>query len=84
MKITTKTTLVLRLSFLKLMQILVDNFSGVVEAFLTLMWASRRGLTEEEIAVLMSGMEYQRNEWSPIFLVMEDMLFRSGALFDIF
>jgi hypothetical protein len=51
---------------------------GVVEAFLTLMWASRRGLTEEEIAILMSGMGYQRNDWSPIFLVMEDMLFRSG------
>eukprot|EP01125_Pyxidicula_operculata_P002218 TRINITY_DN12128_c0_g1_i1.p1 TRINITY_DN12128_c0_g1~~TRINITY_DN12128_c0_g1_i1.p1 ORF type:complete len:1329 (+),score=297.48 TRINITY_DN12128_c0_g1_i1:94-4080(+) len=54
--------------------------TGVVESFLTLLWAARRGLTETEIEELMNGLNHPPETWMPIFLAMEGMLFNCSGL----
>jgi hypothetical protein len=53
---------------------------GIVESFMNLLWASQRGLTERELKELMGRGRagFREEDWAPLFLAMEDMLFKSG------
>mmetsp|Transcript_24246 Transcript_24246/g.26929 ORF Transcript_24246/g.26929 Transcript_24246/m.26929 type:complete len:1179 (+) Transcript_24246:885-4421(+) len=56
--------------------------SGTVKYFMSYLWASRRGLYEVELGKLLEKKNIPNKKWSTFFLVVEDLLFSSGGIFN--
>eukprot|EP01125_Pyxidicula_operculata_P008164 TRINITY_DN275_c3_g1_i1.p1 TRINITY_DN275_c3_g1~~TRINITY_DN275_c3_g1_i1.p1 ORF type:complete len:1833 (-),score=537.60 TRINITY_DN275_c3_g1_i1:60-5486(-) len=54
---------------------------GIVEAVMTLIYGSRRGLfIDSELTPLLEAKGFELQDWSSLIVVMQDMLFSSGGL----
>eukprot|EP01114_Cavostelium_apophysatum_P020769 TRINITY_DN704_c1_g1_i1.p1 TRINITY_DN704_c1_g1~~TRINITY_DN704_c1_g1_i1.p1 ORF type:complete len:1493 (-),score=434.68 TRINITY_DN704_c1_g1_i1:288-4766(-) len=59
-----------------------DSEKEIIKNFMSLIWASRRGLNlENELAIILEeNFRIEHHEWSPVFVVLEELLFTSGGL----
>lgn len=59
---------------------------GLVQEVMSLLWASRRGLSEVELLEILGsdGVPFPRAYWSPLFLAAEESLFSRSGLLDFF
>ena len=57
-------------------------YPHLVRETLSLLWASRRGLSEHELLILLSlsGKSITQYDWSPLYLALKSHLFRHGGI----